>query len=64
MSFKILIVLMFAAATFDPAEGSGYQRVDTSAGTMLISFLDAKPHLDNNVVVTNSGSSYCSIQKI
>ena len=36
----------YNSANFDPAEGKGYQRLDTSSGTLLISLSDVRPYLD------------------
>ena len=36
----------FSSANFDPAEGKGYQRLDTSSGTLLVALSDVRPYLD------------------
>ena len=46
----------YTSASFDPAEGKEYQRLDTSSGTLLVSFLDAKTHLDGVKVKLNIGN--------
>ena len=36
----------FSSTSFDPADSKGYQRVDTTSGTFLISLQDVTPYLD------------------
>ncbi len=46
----------FKSAIFDPAQGKGYQRIDTTSGTFLVSLQDVTPHLDGVKVVLHIGN--------
>jgi len=46
----------FSSTSFDPADGKGYQRVDTTSGTFLISLQDVTPHLDGVKVILHIGN--------
>lgn len=46
----------FSSASFDPADGKGYHRVDTKSGTFLISLQDVTPHLDGVKVNLHIGN--------
>ena len=46
----------YDSAAFDPAQGKGFQRIDTSTGTFLISLQDVTPHLDGVKVKINIGN--------
>jgi hypothetical protein len=46
----------FSGASFDPADGKGYQRVDTTSGSFLISLREATPHLDGVKVTLEIGN--------
>lgn len=47
---------LYASATFDPAEATAYQRVDTIVGPLTISVDDVKPHADGVRVRLNVGN--------
>jgi len=46
----------FSSSSFDPADGKGYQRVDTTSGTFLISLQDVTPYLDGVKVNLHIGN--------
>ncbi len=46
----------FSSAAFDPAEGKGYQRIETTSGTFLVTLQDVSPHLDGVKLVLNIGN--------
>lgn len=46
----------FSSANFDPAEGKGYQRLDTSSGTLLVALSDVRPYLDGVKVKLELGN--------
>jgi hypothetical protein len=46
----------YNSANFDPAEGKGYQRLDTTSGTLLVSLSDVRPYLDGVKVKLELGN--------
>lgn len=46
----------YKSATFDPGNPGGYQRIDTTGGTFLVSFQNAVPYVDGFKVTCNFGN--------
>lgn len=46
----------FNTASFDPADGKGYQRIDATSGTFLVTLQEVVPHLDGVKVILNIGN--------
>lgn len=46
----------YKSATFDPAAGEGFSRIDTSVGTFAVSIQEVKPHADGVKVRLHIGN--------
>lgn len=55
-TFERLFRERYRQATFDPAGDEGFQRIDTSVGSLAVSIAEVRPVADGSTVVFNVGN--------
>jgi hypothetical protein len=56
LNFQRIMMDRYSAATFDPAAGEGFSRLDSSVGTFAVSILDIKPLADGVIIRLHVGN--------